>query len=155
MAKSCGRKHGISQRKKTCKTDPVHNLTSAELSHAYLTLDKFRIIVETRRNRARIGRTRCVPVCGYRAGYAGLGLAYFQAQIWPEIEDFRPDPLKLSRPFCLRRVNVSSEACWALPGRPADMKGGAEYKHIGSYRCRIRNICWIRCLCHRVPVLNE
>ena len=63
---------------------------------SYLTVYKFRIVVETRRNRPRIVRTRCVTVCGYRAGYCGLGLAQLSAQIWFEIEDFRPDPYKFS-----------------------------------------------------------
>ncbi len=44
----------------------------------YLTVCKFRIVVETRGNRARIVRNRCVPVCEYRAGYFGLGLAQLQ-----------------------------------------------------------------------------
>ena len=39
---------------------------------------KCRIIVETRRNRAKIVRNRCAPVCGYRARYFGLG----SAQLW-------------------------------------------------------------------------
>ncbi len=33
-----------------------------------------------------------MPVCGYRAGSFGLGLAQLSAQIRFEIEDFRPDP---------------------------------------------------------------
>ncbi len=36
---------------------------------------KFRIVVETPGNRPRIVRNRRLPVCGYRAGYFGLGLA--------------------------------------------------------------------------------
>ncbi len=46
-------------------------LLSTRLS--YLTVNKFRTVVETRRNRARIVRNRCVPVCGHRAVYFGLG----------------------------------------------------------------------------------
>ena len=42
---------------------------------SYLTVYKFRIVVETRRNRPRMFRDRWVPVCGYSAGYLGLGLA--------------------------------------------------------------------------------
>ncbi len=42
---------------------------------SYLTVQKFHIVVETRRNLARIVRNRCVPVCGQRAGYFGLCLA--------------------------------------------------------------------------------
>ncbi len=62
---------------------------AAELSHSL----KFRIGVETLRNRAKIVRNRSVPVCGYNAGYFGLGLAQLWAHIRLEIEDFRPDPL--------------------------------------------------------------
>ncbi len=50
------------------------------------------VVVETRRNRPRIVLNLCVSVCGYRAGYLGLGLAKLAAQIRPEIEDPRPDP---------------------------------------------------------------
>ncbi len=42
---------------------------------SYLTVEKFRIVVETRRNRFRIVWNRWVPLCGRRAGYFGLGLA--------------------------------------------------------------------------------
>ncbi len=55
-------------------------------------VDLFGIMVETCQNRARIVRNRCVPVCGYHAGYSGLGLAQLWAQTRPEIEDFRPGP---------------------------------------------------------------
>ena len=58
----------------------------------YLTVQKFRVVVETRRNRAIIVRNRCVPVCGHRARYLGLGVAHLQAQLWFEIEDSRLDP---------------------------------------------------------------
>ncbi len=58
----------------------------------YLTVHKFRIVVETRRNLARIVRTRCAPVRGYRAEYFGLSLAQLSAPIRFEIEDFQPDP---------------------------------------------------------------
>ncbi len=40
-----------------------------------------------------------MPVCGYCAGYLGLGLVQPQAQIRLEIEDFRPDPSKCSGAF--------------------------------------------------------
>ncbi len=40
-----------------------------------------------------------MPVCGYRAGYSGVGLAQLEAQIRFEIEDFRPDPQKFTGPF--------------------------------------------------------
>jgi hypothetical protein len=40
---------------------------------SYPTVSKFRIVQETRRNRAIIVRNRCVPVSGYRARYYGLG----------------------------------------------------------------------------------
>ncbi len=60
--------------------DSAHS--SAELSHSF----KVRIIVETRRDRPRIVRNRCVPVCGYRAGYFGLGL---RARL-PEAISFGP-----------------------------------------------------------------
>ena len=56
---------------------------------SYLTVQKFRTVVETRRNRPRIVRTRCVPVCGHRAVYFGLGLALLQAQIRPPLTNFR------------------------------------------------------------------
>ncbi len=46
---------------------------------SYLTIFVFRIVVETRRDRPRIARNRCVPVRGYRAGYFGLGLASFRS----------------------------------------------------------------------------
>ncbi len=48
---------------------------SSYIRLSYLTVNKFRIVVETRLNRLRIVRNRCVPVCGYRAGYFKLGLA--------------------------------------------------------------------------------
>ncbi len=41
----------------------------------YLTVEKFRIVVETHRNRPIIVRNLFVPVCEYRVGYLGLGLA--------------------------------------------------------------------------------
>ncbi len=44
----------------------------------------------------RIVRNRCVPVCGCRAGYFGLGLAQLEAKIRLDIEDFRLDPQKCS-----------------------------------------------------------
>ncbi len=56
---------------------------------SYLTVSKFRIVVEARRNRLRIVRNRCVPVC---AGYFGFGLAQLEARIRLEIADVRPDP---------------------------------------------------------------
>ncbi len=59
---------------------------------SYLTVHKFRIVVEARGNWPRIVRNRCVPVSGYRAGYFGLGLAQLEAQIRIEIEDCRPYP---------------------------------------------------------------
>ncbi len=62
------------------------------IRQSYLAVYKFRIVVETRRNRPKIVRNRCVPLCGYHAGYFGLGLASLSAQIRLEIEDFRPDP---------------------------------------------------------------
>ncbi len=43
--------------------------------HRYLAVSRLRIVVKTRLNRARIVRNPCAPVCGYRAGYLGLGLA--------------------------------------------------------------------------------
>jgi hypothetical protein len=70
----------------------------------YLTVQKFRIVVETRRSRPMIIRNPCVPVCGYRAGYFGLGLAHLEAQIQLVVEDFRPDPKKFSGPFQVSRV---------------------------------------------------
>jgi hypothetical protein len=73
---------------------------------SYLAVEKFRIVVETRRKRPRIVRNRCVPVCGYRAGHFGLGLAQLQAQIRFETEDSRPDPYKFSGPFQLSRVEA-------------------------------------------------
>ncbi len=66
---------------------------------SYLTGNKFWIAVETRRNRFMIVPNRCVPVCGYDAGYFGLGLASLKAQFRFEIADFRPDPSKFSGPF--------------------------------------------------------
>ena len=58
---------------------PTRNQTSGPLQPRarlnYLTVYKFRIVVETLLYRARIVRTRCVPVCGHRAGYFGRGLA--------------------------------------------------------------------------------
>ncbi len=54
-----------------CPTHP----TGARLS--FLALSKFRIVVETRRNRPSIVRNRRVPVCGHRAGYFRFGLAQF------------------------------------------------------------------------------
>ncbi len=42
-----------------------------------------------------------MSVCGYRAGYFGLGFASFQVQIRPVIEDFRPDPEEFAGPFKL------------------------------------------------------
>ena len=42
-----------------------------------------------------------MPVCGYRAGYLRLGLAQLEAQIRFEIQDFRPDPLKVPGPIDL------------------------------------------------------
>jgi hypothetical protein len=75
-------------------------IISAELSCSL----KVRLVVETRRNRPRIVRNRCVPVCGHRAGYSGLGLAQLGAPIRVAIEELRPDPQKLSRPFKLSRV---------------------------------------------------
>ncbi len=59
---------------------------------SYLTVEKFRVVVETRRNRHRIVRNRGVSVCGYRAGSFGLGLAQLWAQIQFGVEDVRPDP---------------------------------------------------------------
>ncbi len=44
-------------------------------SHRHITDSKFRIVVETHRNRPRIARNRCVPICGHRAGFVGRGLA--------------------------------------------------------------------------------
>ncbi len=44
---------------------------SAELSRRL----SFRIVVETRRNRPRVVRNRCVPVCAHRSKYVELGLA--------------------------------------------------------------------------------
>ncbi len=75
--------------------------SSARLS--YLTVYKSRIVVETHRNRPIIVRSRCVPVCGYRAGYFGLGVTQLVAQIQLEIEDHRPDPQKCSGPDQLSR----------------------------------------------------
>ncbi len=53
---------------------PAGPLTAAstELAHSFY---KNRIVIEAPRNRARIVRNRCVPVCGHRVGYFGLGLA--------------------------------------------------------------------------------
>jgi hypothetical protein len=66
------------------------DLISAEPSHSSKASN-------TRRNQAIIVRSRCVPFCGYCAGYFVLGFAFFQAQIWPDIEDFRPDPSTIFR----------------------------------------------------------
>ncbi len=40
----------------------------------------YQFVVETRRNEPRLVRNLCVPVCGYRAGYFGLGFASLEAQ---------------------------------------------------------------------------
>ncbi len=61
------------------------------MGQVWVTVEKFRIVVETFRNRTNIARARCVPVCGYRVGYVGLGLAKLEAEIWLDIEDLRPD----------------------------------------------------------------
>jgi hypothetical protein len=71
---------------------PLVVLSSSFTRLSYLTVNKFRMAVEARPNRARIVRNRCAPVCGHRAVYFALGLAPFKAQIRLEIEDFRPDP---------------------------------------------------------------
>ena len=66
--------------------------SSAELSHSLQVSVRRRNTPKPGQNRARIVRNRCVPVCGYRAGDLGLGLAQLEAQIWLEMEDFRQDP---------------------------------------------------------------
>ncbi len=67
-------------------------LVSAELSHSLTVLDRCRPVSKPAENRPSIVWNRCAPVCGYRAGYFGLGFASFQAQIRAEIEDFWLDP---------------------------------------------------------------
>ncbi len=52
--------------------------------HRYLTVHKFRIFVETYRNRPRIDRNRCLPICAYRAGYFELDLAQLKAAPWQD-----------------------------------------------------------------------
>ncbi len=63
----------------TCKapnpTNPQGPARGLFRTHRYLTVLKLRIVFETRRNRPRIVRNPCVPVCGYHAGYFGLGWA--------------------------------------------------------------------------------
>ena len=61
-------------------TERGTNLYSAELFHC---LFKNRIVVEAHRNRPIILRSRCVPVCGYRAGYFGFGLAQLSPALSP------------------------------------------------------------------------
>ena len=80
-------------------------MKSAGLS--YLTFKKFRI-VETHRNRPRIVVCRSV---GTVPGVFWFGLV--QAQIQPEIEDFRPDPSILSGPH--RSSAPRSVRCWKWP----------------------------------------
>ncbi len=59
-----------------CPTrSPISGPLQPRARLSYLKVYKFRIVVETLRYRARIVRTRCVPVCGHRAGYFGRGLA--------------------------------------------------------------------------------
>ncbi len=48
-----------------CRGLPLSLRHLAQLD--YLTVKKFRIVVETSRKQSRIVRNRCVPVCGYRA----------------------------------------------------------------------------------------
>ena len=73
-----------------------------------------RSAVETRGHRSRIVRNRCVPVCGYRAGYFWLGLAQLWAQIRFEIGDFRPDPYKFSGPFEISRGLTFQHPIWGV-----------------------------------------
>ncbi len=60
-------------------------------------MKKFWIVVSVREGVRTAGPSllvadRCAPVCGYRAGYLGAGLAQLWARIRLEIEDFLPDP---------------------------------------------------------------
>ncbi len=68
---------------------------SAELSHTLKVVDRRRNTPKSAQDRSN----RCVPVCGYRAGYVGLGLAQLSAEIWLVLEELRPDPQKFSGPF--------------------------------------------------------
>ncbi len=63
-----------------CFAASSSGLVCLSLGLAISQFYKFRMDVETRRNRARIVRNRCVPVCGHCAGYFGLGLA----SPWPD-----------------------------------------------------------------------
>ncbi len=49
--------------------------TSNKCRLSYLTVYKFRIVVEARRKRARIVRNLCAPVCGHRSWSFGRGSA--------------------------------------------------------------------------------
>jgi hypothetical protein len=73
---------------------------------SYLSVYKFRIVIETRRNRPRIVRNRCVPVCGHRAGYFGLGFAELSAQTRLGIEDFGRILQSVRGPFSSAEVAV-------------------------------------------------